>query len=99
MKIVGVVLQRNELDVILFNVLHHLGPVGLDEIIVGDNGSTDGSLAALKLLESEETRLTVISMPGPFLQRRNVSTPTWAASTSSGLAKWSRPRWPASTSR
>lgn len=73
MKIVGVILQRNELDVILFNVLHHLGPVGLDEIIVGDNGSTDGSLEALKFLESEESRLTVISMPGPFLQVERIN--------------------------
>lgn len=72
-KIVGIILQRNELDVILFNILHHLETVGFDEIIVGDNGSTDGSFQALQFLAAKDPRLRVISMPGDFDQARRTN--------------------------
>lgn len=73
MKIVGILLQRDEIDVVLFNVFHHLDHVGLDRIIVGDNGSTDGSKEALQKLEKVDPRLIVIDMSGDFEQALRVN--------------------------
>lgn len=73
MRIMGVLLQRDEIDVVLFNVLHHLNMVGLDRIIVGDNGSSDGSREALLRLQRRNPRLIVLDMPGEFQQGERVS--------------------------
>ncbi|QWK80003.1 glycosyltransferase family 2 protein [Ochrobactrum sp. BTU1] len=73
MKIIGILLQRDEIDVVLFNVLYHLNVVGLDRLIVGDNGSTDGSREALHKLERVDPRLIVIDMPGEFEQALRVN--------------------------
>lgn len=68
MKITGIMLQRDEIDVVLFNVLHHLNTLGFSRLIVGDNGSTDGSREALRRLERRDPRLLVIDMAGEFAQ-------------------------------
>lgn len=73
MKIIGVMLQRDEIDVVLFSLLHHLQFVGLDRIIVGDNGSTDGSREALLRLERRQPRVHVLDMPGDFDQAARVN--------------------------
>jgi len=67
-KITGIMLQRDEIDVVLFNVLHHLNTLGFSRLIVGDNGSTDGSREALRRLERRDPRLLVIDMAGEFAQ-------------------------------
>ncbi|RTL52152.1 MAG: glycosyltransferase family 2 protein [Bradyrhizobiaceae bacterium] len=74
MKIVGIMMQRDELDIVLYNVLHHLDFVGLDQFIVADNGSTDGSLEALYRLAETEPRLRVVEMAGPYDQARRVNS-------------------------
>ncbi|GLU27113.1 glycosyltransferase family 2 protein [Brucella sp. NBRC 12950] len=68
MKITGIMLQRDEIDVVLFNVLHHLNTLGFSRLIIGDNGSTDGSREALRRLEKRDPRLLVVDMPGEFAQ-------------------------------
>ncbi|WP_169717415.1 glycosyltransferase family 2 protein [Brucella thiophenivorans] len=73
MKIIGILLQRDEIDVVLFNVLYHLGNVGLNRIILGDNGSTDGSMEALRRLEKIDPRLMVLELPGEFEQAERVN--------------------------
>jgi glycosyltransferase involved in cell wall biosynthesis len=40
--IYGVMLVRNEADIIRANLLHHLAS-GIDHVLVVDNGSTDGT--------------------------------------------------------
>lgn len=73
MKIIGVMLQRNEVDVVLFNALHHLRSVKLDQLIIGDNGSFDRSKQALRRLEKLDPRLMILDMPGDFEQAVRVN--------------------------
>ncbi|KAB2671130.1 glycosyltransferase family 2 protein [Brucella intermedia] len=73
MKITGIILQRNEIDIILFNALHHLRFVGLDELIIGDNGSSDGSVDALRRLNEYDHRLRVVDMSGDYQQASRVN--------------------------
>ena len=64
--IFGVMLVRNEVDIVRMNLLHHLAS-GVDHILVADNGSTDGTLAILEELAATR-RVHVISRPGAFYQ-------------------------------
>jgi glycosyltransferase involved in cell wall biosynthesis len=48
-SIFGVLMTRNEIDLLRVNILHHL-QTACDRIIVVDNGSTDGSQTVLKRL-------------------------------------------------
>lgn len=73
MKIIGILLQRNEIDVVLFNAIYHLRSVGLDRLIIGDNGSSDLSKEALYRLEKADSRLMVLDMPGDFEQAVRVN--------------------------
>lgn len=73
MKIIGIMLQRNEIDIVLYNALYHLRSVGFDRLIVGDNGSSDGSKEALQRLEKREPRLSVLDMPGEYQQAMRVN--------------------------
>jgi hypothetical protein len=52
MKVVGLYMVRNEVDIIETNLRHHLATV-LDEAIVLDNGSRDGTLELLLDLAGE----------------------------------------------
>ena len=66
MKIFGVMMVRNEADVLRINVLHHLNQ-GVDYFLVVDNGSWDGSDGVLQEL-SRGGRLGWIRDPGPYHQ-------------------------------
>ncbi len=64
----GVMIVRNEWDVIVFNLLHHLR-LGLDRIHVADNGSTDGTQVLLETM-SRIGPVSVTRHDGPFEQKR-----------------------------
>ena len=64
--IFGVMLVRNEADIIQANLRYHLS-LGIDHILVVDNGSTDGTLQKLERFV-ETGRVHVSSRPGVFLQ-------------------------------
>ena len=67
MKVFGVSMVRNEADIIGTTVLHHLS-LGLDRILVLDNGSTDGTGEILRNLAEEDERVRYISDDSPFKQ-------------------------------
>jgi glycosyltransferase involved in cell wall biosynthesis len=62
----AIMMVRNEADIVRANVLHHLA-VGIDHVLVVDNGSTDGTLGILEELATT-SRVHVVSRPGPFHQ-------------------------------
>ena len=64
--IVAVMMVRNEADVIGANLAYHLS-LGIDQILVVDNGSTDGTVAILERFAAGG-RVHVSHRPGPFLQ-------------------------------
>ena len=70
-KVVGVYLVRNEVDVIETNLLHHFAEV-IDEAIVMDNGSTDGTLEILADL-AQDMPIQLASEVGHFYQAERVT--------------------------
>ena len=66
MKIFGVMMVRNEADILRVNVLHHLDQ-GVDYFLVVDNGSWDGTDRVLQEL-SRSGRLGWIRDPGTYQQ-------------------------------
>ena len=52
MKIVGLMLVRNEADILRINLSHHLA-AGVDEFLIVDNGSSDGSQLILEELAKD----------------------------------------------
>ncbi len=66
MKVVGLFVVRNEVDIIETNLRHHFANV-IDEAIVLDNGSTDGTLQLVARL-ADEMPIQVTSEVGPFYQ-------------------------------
>lgn len=67
MKVFGITIVRNEADIIGVTVAHHLS-LGLDRIIVLDNGSTDNTPEILRDLALSEERLKWVSDDSPFDQ-------------------------------
>ena len=70
-KVVGLYLLRNEADIIETNLRHHFA-VGIDEAIVIDNGSTDGTLELLANL-TEDMPIQLSSEVGPMYQSERVT--------------------------
>lgn len=58
---------RNEADIVRVNVLYHLA-LGLDRLLVVDNGSTDGTTEALRRLGDSDPRLRWTRNEGPYKQ-------------------------------
>lgn len=67
MKVFGLSMVRDEVDVVRVNVLHHLS-LGLDRLIVVDNGSTDGTDGVLRQLSREDSRVSWSRDEGPYFQ-------------------------------
>jgi len=70
-KVVGLYLLRNEADIIETNLRHHFA-VGIDEAIVIDNGSADGTLELLANL-TEDMPIQLSSEVGPMYQQERVT--------------------------
>jgi len=64
--IIAVMMVRNEADIIGANLAYHLS-LGIDQILVADNGSTDRTVAILDRFAASG-RVHVSRRPGPFLQ-------------------------------
>ncbi len=71
MKVVGLYLVRNEVDIVEVNLRHHFA-TGIDEAIVIDNGSTDGTLEAIAEL-AEELPIQLSSEVGHIYQGERVT--------------------------
>ncbi len=69
MLVYGISMIRNEVDIIRLNVLYHLS-LGLDRMLVVDNGSTDGTDEILKQISEKDTRVQWYRDEGPFLPSR-----------------------------
>ena len=66
MKVCGIILARNEADIIELNVRYHLG-LGIDEMVVIDNASTDDTHDVVEKL-ARAYPVRVVREPGPYLQ-------------------------------
>ena len=69
MLVYGVSMIRNEADLVRLNVLYHLS-LGVDRMLVVDNGSTDGTDGLLKSLGDRDPRVRWSRDDGPFLPSR-----------------------------
>jgi len=66
MKVLGISIVRNEVDILGLNILHHLS-LGLDEILIVDNGSSDGTDRVLQHLGMDD-RIKWSRNAGPYRQ-------------------------------
>ncbi len=71
MKVVGLYLVRNEADIIETNLRHHFAAV-IDEAIVIDNGSTDGTIEIVAHLRTD-LPVQLSSEVGPMYQAERVT--------------------------
>jgi predicted O-methyltransferase YrrM len=63
-RVFGLMLVRNEADILRVNLLHHLA-LGIERFLIVDNGSTDGTDLVLREM-ARTGRVQWISEPGPF---------------------------------
>ena len=66
MQIFGVMMVRDEVDILRVNILHHLA-LGIDQFLIVDNGSSDGTDLLLEEL-SRDGRVQWTRDPGPYYQ-------------------------------
>ena len=66
MKLFGVMMVRNEADVLEVNLRHHFAQ-GVDQFLVVDNGSSDGTLGVLESF-ADDGRVRWIRDAGPYNQ-------------------------------
>jgi glycosyltransferase involved in cell wall biosynthesis len=60
---------RNEADIVRLNIVYHLS-LGIDRMIVVDNGSTDGTYKVLQQLSDRDPRVRWSRDDGPFHKER-----------------------------
>jgi glycosyltransferase involved in cell wall biosynthesis/uncharacterized protein (DUF3084 family) len=65
-KVFGLMLVRNEADILAVNVQHHLA-AGVDRLVIVDNGSSDDTRRVLRELASD-TRVRFSRDEGPYRQ-------------------------------
>ena len=66
MRVFGISMIRNEADIVGLNIRYHLS-LGVDRIVVVDNGSTDGTDRLLQQISSSDSRVSWSRDDGPFL--------------------------------
>lgn len=69
MLVYGISMIRNEADLVHLNVPYHLS-LGVDQMLVVDNDSTDGTDSLLKWLSERDARVRWSRDDGPFLPSR-----------------------------
>lgn len=74
-KVFGISMVRNEVDIIRVNVLHHLS-LGLDSLLIVDNGSSDGTNRQLQRLSRDER-----------VRWHRDDSPYWQSEIITGLAR------------
>ena len=67
MKIIGIAMVRDEADVIRLSVRHHLA-LGLDGVLVVDNGSSDDTPRLLEQMRRGDDRIEWSADAGPYHQ-------------------------------
>lgn len=67
MKIVGITMMRNEADIVRPALLYHLS-VGVDEVLVLDNGSSDDTPKILETIARKTGRVRWTRDDGPYRQ-------------------------------
>ncbi|HVN51935.1 MAG TPA: glycosyltransferase family 2 protein [Acidimicrobiales bacterium] len=71
MKLVAVMVVRDEVDILATTIRYHRALV--DEVLVVDNGSTDGTVELLTTLAARDPAVRWTSDPGPYRQDVMVS--------------------------
>jgi glycosyltransferase involved in cell wall biosynthesis len=72
MKVAGITMVRNEIDVIEFCIEHHLAQ-GIDYIFICDNGSTDGTLEYLQNKSKSDKRVVLYEDSGQYHQQKIIN--------------------------
>src|SRR5690242_3094531 len=65
-RVFGLMLVRNEADILRTNLLHHFA-FGIEQFLIVDNGSTDGTDLALREM-AKTGRVRWLAEPGPYHQ-------------------------------
>ncbi len=71
-RVWGISVVRNEVDIVQTTVEHHLS-LGCERILVIDNGSADGTQAVLDSMAAGDPRISWRSDPGEFAQDRLIT--------------------------
>ncbi len=67
MQVFGLMMVRNEADILRINLLHHLA-LGIDQFLIVDNGSTDSTPEILDELSQDTGRVRWLRDDGPYRQ-------------------------------
>jgi predicted O-methyltransferase YrrM len=66
-QVFGLMMVRNAADILQINLLHHLA-LGIDQFLIVDNGSTDGTSQILEQLSRDTGRVQWTRDEGPYRQ-------------------------------